>query len=63
MQILENYEQDVLALLGSIQSHRVVTSKESSKVIRDLSKQIESKGVELRKSLVALDKTLVANHG
>ena len=61
MEILDKYEQALLGALGSIQSNKVVTSKESSKVIRDCSKLIDSLSVELRRELILVDKTLTIN--
>jgi len=58
MTILEQYEQKLLATLGSVQSNKVLHSKESSKCIRDCSKHLENLGVDLRKELIASDKNL-----
>ena len=58
MQLLKNYEEVLLAALGAIQADKVLHSKESSRVIRDLSKELGNLGVGLRKELILLDKTL-----
>ena len=57
--IIDSYESALLACLGSITSHRVVTSKESSKVIRDASKHLDSLSVNLRRQLIEADKQLI----
>lgn len=56
--ILTQYQETLEATLGAIAAHTVCTSKESSKVIRDLSKQLDSMSVELRKTLIEQDKQL-----
>ena len=61
MTIIDNYENALLAALGALTANKVVTSKESHKVIRDASKHIESLGVELRKYTIEQDKRLVIN--
>lgn len=58
---LEELEIKLEGLLGAIMAHKVKQSRESSKVIRNLTKLIESLGVPVRKELVELDKTLVSN--
>lgn len=58
--ILTEYQMSLEGALGAIAAHLVCTSKESSKVIRDLSKQIDSMSVELRRALVEFDKSLAA---
>jgi hypothetical protein len=57
-EILTKYQETLEGTLGAIAAHLVCTSKDSSKVIRDCSKQLDSMSVELRKTLVDLDKTL-----
>ena len=61
MTTLENYERDVLAILGSIQAHKACTSSSSCNVIRDLSLQIEKQGTQLRKDLKTLRESLVVH--
>jgi len=56
--MLETYQDELLALLGSIQAHQTLNSRDSSRVIRDLSKRVEGLGVDLRKSLIEADKQL-----
>lgn len=60
--ILDEYESILLAALGSIAAHKVVASKDSTKVIRDCSKQLDGMSVDLRRQLIELDKSLVAKH-
>lgn len=57
-EILAKYTQVLEGTLGAIAAHLVCTSKESSKVIRDCSKELDAMSVELRKSLVDFDKQL-----
>ncbi len=57
-EVLNKYQKVLEGTLGAIAAHLVCTSKDSSKVIRDCSKQLDSMSVELRKTLVDLDKTL-----
>lgn len=56
--ILIKYQELLEGTLGSIAAHTVCTSKESSRVIRDCSKELDSMSVELRKSLHDFDKQL-----
>jgi len=58
---LMDYERVLEAQLGAISSYHILTSKESSKVIRDLSKVIDSMSVTLRRELIELDKSLTTN--
>jgi len=60
--ILEDYTIVLEATMGAILANQVVASKESSKTIRDLSKQLDNLSVALRKELIELDKTLVINN-
>lgn len=62
MKVLEQYTGILEATLGSILAHNVVKSKESSKTIRDLSKQLDSLSVALRKELIEEDKQLVSHN-
>ena len=57
--ILAQYQAALEGTLGAIAAHSIVSSKESSKTIRDCSKLIDSMSVELRKQLILLDKDLV----
>ena len=56
--ILIKYQETLEATLGAIAAHLVCTSKSSSRVIRDCSKQLDDMSVELRKSLLDFDKQL-----
>lgn len=58
MQLLADYKQLVMAQLGAISVNEVLTSKESSKCIRDLAKQLADASAPLRKELVLMDKSL-----
>ena len=57
-EILKKYQEVLEGTLGAIAAHLVCTSKESSRVIRDCSKELDSMSVELRKSLYDFDKQL-----
>ena len=57
-EILAKYQAVLEGALGAIAAHLVCTSKESSRVIRDCSKELDAMSVELRKSLVDFDKQL-----
>ena len=57
-EILAKYQAVLEGTLGAIAAHTVCTSKESSRVIRDCSKELDSMSVELRKSLHEFDKQL-----
>ena len=57
-EILAKYTQVLEGTLGAIAAHLICTSKESSRVIRDCSKELDSMSVELRKSLIDFDKQL-----
>ena len=57
-QVLLDYERILEAQLGSIASYHLLSSKEASKVIRDLSKRIDALSVQLRKELIESDKLL-----
>ena len=58
MEILDNYENALLATLGSVHATKLVSSKESNKTVRDCSKVLDGMSVELRRELVLTDKTL-----
>ena len=57
-EILKKYQEVLEGTLGAIAAHLVCTSKVSSRVIRDCSKELDSMSVELRKSLIDFDKQL-----
>ena len=57
-EILKKYQEVLEGTLGAIAAHLICTSKESSRVIRDCSKELDSMSVELRKSLIDFDKQL-----
>ena len=57
-EILTRYQAVLEGTLGAIAAHLICTSKESSRVIRDCSKELDSMSVELRKSLIDFDKQL-----
>ena len=59
MGLLQEYEQLLMAQLGAISAHKVLTSKESSKCIRDLARELSVASAPLRKELVLMDKSLV----
>ena len=57
--ILAQYQNALEGTLGAIAAYNLINSKESSKAIRDCSKLINSMSVELRRTLVELDKSLI----
>ena len=57
--ILAQYQNALEGTLGAIAAYNLINSKESSKAIRDCSKLIDSMSVELRRTFVELDKSLV----
>ena len=57
--ILAQYQDALEGTLGAIAAYNLINSKESSKAIRDCSKLIDSMSVELRRTLVELDKSLI----
>jgi|GEM_PF-2299677 len=61
-EVLTKYQEVLEGTLGAIAAHLVCTSKDSSKVIRDCSKLIDSMSVELRKALIELDKSMVISN-
>lgn len=61
-QILSNYQEALEGALGAIAAHSIVTSKESSKTIRDCSKALDNLSVELRRTLVEQDKQMAVQH-
>ena len=60
--LLEQYQEALEGTLGALAAHSLVRSKDSSKTIRDCSKIIDNMSVELRKSLIESDKSLVATN-
>lgn len=60
--ILTKYQEALEATHGAIAAHSIVSSKESSKTIRDCSKVLDGMSVELRRTLVELDKSMVIKH-
>ncbi len=60
--ILAEYQATLEGCLGAIAAHLVCTSRASTKVIRDVSKQLDNMSVELRKSLVELDKSMAVSN-
>ena len=60
--ILSQYQAAIEGTLGAIAAHSIVSNKESSKTIRDCSKLIDSMSVELRRSLIEYDKSLVISN-
>ena len=57
--ILAQYQNALEGTLGAIAAYNLINSKESSKSIRDCSKLIDSMSVELRRTLVELNKSLI----
>ena len=57
--ILAQYQNALEGTLGAIAAYNLINSKESSKAIRDCSKLIDSMSIELRRTLVELDKSLI----
>ena len=62
MTLLQQYQAALEGTLGAIAAHSLISSKDSSKTIRDCSKVIDSLSVELRKSLIDFDKSLVTTN-
>jgi hypothetical protein len=62
MKVVEYYTNALHAALGALAAHSLVTSKESSKVVRQCSLEVDKLSVGLRKELIELDKTLVINN-
>lgn len=61
-EILDKYQEVLEGTLGAIAAHHVCSSKESSKTIRDCSKKLDSMSVELRKTLIDLDKSMAVQN-
>ena len=60
--ILAQYQNALEGTLGAIAAYNLINSKDSSKSIRDCSKLIDSMSIELRRTLVELDKSLVISN-
>lgn len=60
--ILTNYQVALEATLGAIAAHSLVQSRESSRVIRECSKQLDNMSTQLRKELLANEKLMVINN-
>ena len=60
--ILTNYQVALEATLGAIAANSLVQSRESSRVIRECSKQLDNMSTQLRKELLANEKLLVVNN-
>ena len=58
MTVLDRYRELLDAQLGAIKANDVLTSKESTKVIRDLSKNIDKLSIDLRRELIEFDRSL-----
>lgn len=58
METLTRYTKLLEAQLGAIKANSVLTSKESTKVIRDLSKHIDGISINLRRELIEFDRSL-----
>jgi hypothetical protein len=61
-EILSQYQSALEGALGAIAAHSLLSSKESSRVIRDCSKQLDNMSVELRKSLLESEKSMVMSN-
>ena len=59
--LLQARYEALQAELGAITAFMLVRSKESSKTIRDCTKITDSLSVDLRKSLVEFDKSLISH--
>jgi hypothetical protein len=60
--ILDQYQAILTGTLGAIAAHTVVQSKESSRVIRECSKTLDNMSVDLRKTLLEFEKSMVINN-
>jgi len=61
MELIDEFERNLIGALGSISAYKLVRSKESSKTVRDMSKKLDSLSVNLRKHLIEEDKQLKIN--
>lgn len=62
MRILEQYRTALVATLGAITANTLISSRESSRVIRECSKALDNMSVELRKQLLAAEKQMVSSN-
>lgn len=60
--ILKKYQELLEGTLGAIAAHYILTSKDSSKTIRDCSKKLDNLSIDLRKALREQDKSLTKNN-
>ncbi len=60
--ILYSYQSALESTLGAIAAHSLIQSRESSRVIRECSKQIDSMSTQLRKELLSNEKLLVVSN-
>ena len=61
-EVLAQYQAALEGTLGAILAFNLVQSRSSTKTIRDCSKLIDSMSVELRRTLVELDKSMVISN-
>lgn len=59
---LINYQVALEATLGAIAANSLIQSRESSRVIRECSKQLDNMSTQLRKELLANEKLMVINN-
>lgn len=59
---LNQYQSALEATLGAIAAHSLVQSRESSRVIRECSKHLDSMSIQLRKELLNNEKLLVISN-
>ena len=60
--VLPKYQSALEATLGAIAAHSLVRSRESSRVIRECSKQLDTLSIQLRKELLSNEKLLVISN-
>ena len=59
---LTTYQLALEGAIGAIAAHTLVQSRESSRVIRECSKELDKISTQLRKDLLAAEKLMVINH-
>jgi len=59
---LTKYQLALEGAIGAITAHTLVQSRESSRVIRECSKELDKLSTQLRKDLLAAEKLMVINH-
>ena len=59
---LTTYQLALEGAIGAIAAHTLVQSRESSRVIRECSKELDKLSTQLRKDLLAAEKLMVINH-